>query len=204
MSTEENAPVARTSEVVRRGGDVYQSNGTGADVEGLLAEMAHLADFYFRNEPPRHELLHMLGVEMPDLIDRLHALLGEQRSGLGEPVAELLIGRDPETGEPRRLRDGHVTYEVRILDGDMRLREEDNVLVYRRVPSASSQDGWPDNSMLEAAWGIIANAYGARWEDASDEWRGAAERWRDAYHRVLDRAAPPAPGALASGETDHV
>lgn len=70
-----------------------------------------------------------------------------------------------------------------------------------RVPPASSQEGWPDNSMLEAAWGIIANAYGARWEDASDEWRGAAERWRDAYHRVLDRAAPPAPGALASGET---
>lgn len=41
--------------------------------------------------------------------------------------------------------------------------------------------------MLEAAWGIIANAGG--WDDdlsATPGWREAAERWRDRYHEWLD------------------
>jgi hypothetical protein len=46
---------------------------------------------------------------------------------------------------------------------------------------------WPDNEMLEAAWGIIANAHGGNWDEASDEWKEAAENWRDAYHRYLDK-----------------
>ena len=41
--------------------------------------------------------------------------------------------------------------------------------------------------MCETAWGIIANAHGGNWEDASSEWREAAERWRDTYHALLDR-----------------
>jgi hypothetical protein len=48
-------------------------------------------------------------------------------------------------------------------------------------------DTWPDDHMLEAAWGIIANAQGGDWGKASPEWREAATRWRDAYHRHLDR-----------------
>lgn len=47
---------------------------------------------------------------------------------------------------------------------------------------------WPSRSMLEAAWGIIANAWGGNWALASDEWREAAARWRDEYHDVLDGA----------------
>ena len=31
----------------------------------------------------------------------------------------------------------------------------------------------------EAAWGLIANAYGGNWDQATDTWRAAAERWRD-------------------------
>lgn len=46
---------------------------------------------------------------------------------------------------------------------------------------------WPEDSMLEAAWGLIANAFGGNWNDASPEWREAAERWRDAYHDALRR-----------------
>lgn len=41
--------------------------------------------------------------------------------------------------------------------------------------------------LCETAWGVIANAYGGNWEDASDEWREAAERWRDLWHGLLDR-----------------
>jgi len=38
--------------------------------------------------------------------------------------------------------------------------------------------------LLEAAWGIIANA--KDWfDDDRVEWIGAAERWRDRYHKTL-------------------
>ena len=39
----------------------------------------------------------------------------------------------------------------------------------------------PELEGIMDAWGIIANAYGGNWDEASDEWRGAAERWRDTY-----------------------
>jgi hypothetical protein len=50
----------------------------------------------------------------------------------------------------------------------------------------SAEHNWnfPDD-LLEAAWGIIANANGGNWEDADPEWRAAAIRWRDAYHETL-------------------
>lgn len=38
----------------------------------------------------------------------------------------------------------------------------------------------------EAAWGLIANAYGGNWElGKASGWKAAAERWRDAYHTIL-------------------
>ena len=44
--------------------------------------------------------------------------------------------------------------------------------------------------LLEAAWGIIANAGGGNWENETLEWQEAAARWRDAYHRWLDERSP--------------
>lgn len=41
------------------------------------------------------------------------------------------------------------------------------------------------DELLEAAWGIIANAWDGDWDRASVEWREAAERWRDGYHATL-------------------
>ena len=37
-------------------------------------------------------------------------------------------------------------------------------------------------SILEAAWGVIANAGGGDWEKETKEWQEAAARWRDNYH----------------------
>ena len=37
---------------------------------------------------------------------------------------------------------------------------------------------------MGSAWGLIANAHGGNWIEASDEWRAAAERWRDEEWRV--------------------
>ena len=48
---------------------------------------------------------------------------------------------------------------------------------------------WPDDDMLTAAWGLIANASGGDWPKESPDWQAAAAKWRDAYVR----AAAPAP-----------
>jgi hypothetical protein len=37
------------------------------------------------------------------------------------------------------------------------------------------------HSAVDAAWGILANAFGGNWDQASPEWRQAAERWRDEH-----------------------
>lgn len=47
-----------------------------------------------------------------------------------------------------------------------------------------------DDDLLEAAWGIIANA-DRGWNDP--EWKEAAERWRDDYHERLDAKLPSIP-----------
>lgn len=45
---------------------------------------------------------------------------------------------------------------------------------------------WPSDHMLEAAWGIIANASNGDWTTQNHAWRVAAIRWRDAYMKRLD------------------
>ena len=58
-----------------------------------------------------------------------------------------------------------------------------------RHEDAQAQDGAspgePHMDLLEAAWGVIANA---GWDDCAKTtgWQEAAERWRDDYHRWLD------------------
>lgn len=42
----------------------------------------------------------------------------------------------------------------------------------------------PDLEMLEAAWGIIANAWGGNWDLAGDDWLAAATNWRDRYLEI--------------------
>jgi hypothetical protein len=44
--------------------------------------------------------------------------------------------------------------------------------------------------VYERAFGIIANAHGGNWNEASPEWRRAAENFRDAYHAALARRGP--------------
>lgn len=40
-------------------------------------------------------------------------------------------------------------------------------------------------NLNEAAWGVIANAFGGNWSQADAKWREAAERWRDRWHKTL-------------------
>jgi len=57
------------------------------------------------------------------------------------------------------------------------------------------------NALLEAAWGLIANAGGGNWQTQCVEWRQAAAHWRDWYHAKLNTEPdmPPMP-ALARSE----
>lgn len=49
-------------------------------------------------------------------------------------------------------------------------------------------DGWEyPADLLHAAWALIANASGGRWEEETPEWQAAARRWRDAWHATLPR-----------------
>ena len=54
---------------------------------------------------------------------------------------------------------------------------------------ANRADGYMD--LIEAAWGVIANANNGNWDEASPEWRTAAERWRDNWHLLLADKYPP-------------
>jgi hypothetical protein len=56
----------------------------------------------------------------------------------------------------------------------------------------ATSTGWDfPADLLEAAWGLIANANEGDWDKAHPDWKAAAERWRDAYHASL----PPLPPA---------
>jgi hypothetical protein len=51
-----------------------------------------------------------------------------------------------------------------------------------------SRDVWrlgdDQEELLEAAWGLIANAGGGDWSQETEEWQDAAKRWRDQYHQA--------------------
>ena len=40
-------------------------------------------------------------------------------------------------------------------------------------------------NLIEAAWGIIANAGGGNWHLETDAWQRAARGWRERYHAML-------------------
>lgn len=40
-------------------------------------------------------------------------------------------------------------------------------------------------TLLELAWGVIANAGGGNWELETTDWNEAAVRWREQYHQTL-------------------
>jgi len=48
-----------------------------------------------------------------------------------------------------------------------------------------------ESNLLEAAWGIIANAHEGDWDRATCQWREAATRWRDEYHKTLGDQTTP-------------
>lgn len=65
---------------------------------------------------------------------------------------------------------------------------EDALLVITDLRTARRQAAQALDG-LEAAWGLIANAYDGNWDSAPAEWKTAAERWREeVWHRALQRA----------------
>lgn len=63
------------------------------------------------------------------------------------------------------------------------------------TPDPSDSD---DDSLLMAAWGLLANVSGGEWGEQHSDWVAAVVRWRDQFHAHLGDAfhnqpAPPAP-----------
>ena len=54
---------------------------------------------------------------------------------------------------------------------------------------AARVDGYVN--LIEAAWGIIANAQGEHPWDQDSEWRRAAIKWRERYHAMLGNNLEP-------------
>lgn len=50
---------------------------------------------------------------------------------------------------------------------------------FRAMPVAKAM------SLLDLAWGLIANAGNGNWDTLSADWVQAAEKWRDEYHSIL-------------------
>ncbi len=58
------------------------------------------------------------------------------------------------------------------------------------------------DDLTKAAWGLIANAYGGDWTQATPEWRDAAGRWRDEYGRLAAARAAVDPDGVLDFDTD--
>lgn len=81
--------------------------------------------------------------------------------------------------------------KARFLEREMNMPDEasfykDAAKVLREEIAKHDEPLRQAADLCELAWGVIANAYGGNWDNASEDWRGAAERWRDEWHRLLD------------------
>lgn len=54
------------------------------------------------------------------------------------------------------------------------------------APMDNERDLGPDGDLLEAAWGLIANAGQGDWRRESEEWQQAAAEWRERWHAWLE------------------
>ena len=91
-----------------------------------------------------------------------------------------------QTNRIQQLRERYLALEtVPVCGGDLVL-----------ILDALERKPEPDIDMftaLEAAWGLIANAYDGDWTKAPQRWREAAERWRDEqWHKAIG-ATPEKP-----------
>jgi len=68
------------------------------------------------------------------------------------------------------------------------MKKPKQIKVFGSHPSPSKSKA---DELLEAAWGIIANAGGWDWKTQSKEWQIAAAGWRDQYHKGLPKIMHP-------------
>jgi hypothetical protein len=80
----------------------------------------------------------------------------------------------------RRMRDGVADSPDGHIDA-----LTDAVMSAVHPPTARVELGGV-RSLLDEAWGIIANAGGGIWDGQDEDWVAAACTWRDRYHRTLN------------------
>lgn len=86
---------------------------------------------------------------------------------------------------------GYHTNTGRAATRTLRLAADVPALLAALAAPVGRGDSQPDDDLLEAAWGLIANSHA--WHDpsaATPGWREAAERWRARYHARIGAVVP--------------
>ena len=122
----------------------------------------------------------------------VHAALHEALEKLEAQDAELAAGIRAMTEasvEIKRLQTGVKEHETALAClRSLQKAGSDMCDDLRREWKKSEDEIKRLQESEEAAWGLIANAYGGNWDQATDEWKKAAERWRDEYHKHLPQS----------------
>ena len=136
--------------------------------------------------PPEIERLRAAAHRRPDElvpVEEAEDAVWDVITRMNEEPAPLNVGAEPGESVGRAVIDGCVvTYD---LDAPPRWLA---LLLADRDEDGNTDEFAPKRiSDLEAAWGLISNAWNGNWEDAPVEWQEAAKRWRDeAWHPALD------------------
>ena len=110
----------------------------------------------------RSESARALGKQMTEhLMQQNEQFMGEQRANLKDAMRRAIIAQ----------------HDISLM-GIQTLTVGETEPVKERDSDGNS-GFWATG--VEAAWGLIANAWGGDWDMATDEWREAAGRWRDRY-----------------------
>jgi hypothetical protein len=179
--------LAKARNVIDRGGSAWQS-GPGV-ATAVLPERADVlllppGAFY-----PHHYLQQDETVGEGPWVFCRHYWHG---SWLSEPEREQIERGRALVRQPMNEREHINSIRARVerdrfaaVDECMAEARRDREWFLDRFDAAETAEAYyllRGSSLLEAAWGIIANAWGGHWSQAPDEWRRAAEQWRDTYH----------------------
>lgn len=131
-------------------------------------------------------------------VDRTHGT--PERIHLPASPDITMAAADPVSEDRRRKRTEAARRRAEIIaDSELRARALDQLpyigksvdtrMSVREMPHEEREQA--DLSLIEAAWGIIANVSGSDWGAQNDMWRTAAERWRHRYHERLELTDVP-------------
>jgi len=144
---------------------------------------------YPKLKPTATTAIESITIRAQDVLDRLidtldseHQRVALRREWRENPTpaerAYLALGLDGKSKAPEFTLEGR-SVSAEFAAGYKYGVEHGYRAKYPAKPLSEIRIG---ESLLETAWGIIANASGGNWALETPEWQAAAARWRDGYH----------------------